>query len=103
MSMGEVNTRIFWKLFWFWLGIIIIIVASAGCSEYNSDMRVTWSTSIQNLDDSNDPWEDREIIEPATCREEEIYYIDPYTKVEYCLPEDLTTIRNMNIYRIRNK
>ena len=75
MSMGEVNTRIFWKLFWFWLGIIIIIVASTGCSEYNSDMRVTWSTSIQNLDDSNDPWEDREIIEP-TCREEEIYYID---------------------------
>tara|TARA_Y100000401_G_C8325783_1_gene228146 strand:- start:574 stop:888 length:315 start_codon:yes stop_codon:yes gene_type:complete len=104
MGMGEVNTKIFWKLFWFWLGIIIIIVASAGCSEYNSDMRVVWSTSVQNMDDPyGDTWEEREINEPVKCREGETYYKDPYTKVEYCLPEDLTTIRNMNIYRIRNK
>ena len=80
--------------------IAMIMVGSLGCSEYNSDMRVTWSTSIQNLDDSNDPWEEREIEDPHKCREGESYYIDPYTKLEYCLPGDLTTIRNLNFHRI---
>ena len=84
--------------------VMMVVMLIGGCSEYNSDMRVVWSTSIQNLDDPyGDTWEEREINEPVKCREGETYYKDPYTKVEYCLPEDLTTIRNMNIYRIRNK
>ena len=79
---------------------VMVMLGFMGCSEYNSDMRLTWSTSVQNLDDSNDPWEEREIDEPVTCRDGETYYVDPYTKLEYCLPEDLTRGRNLNIYRV---
>ena len=81
--------------------IATMIMGLLGCSEYSSDMRVTWSTSIQNLEDSNEPWEEREIDKPHRCREGETHYIDPYTKVEYCLPGDLATIRNLDFYRVR--
>ena len=77
--------------------IAAIMLGSLGCSEYNSDMRVVWSTSVQNLEDS---WEEGENDEPHRCREGETHYIDPYTKVEYCLPGDLATIRNLDFYRV---
>ena len=100
MGMGEKNTKIFLQIFAFWMTILFLaLVFLTGCSEYNSDMRVVWSTSVQNLDD--DPWEDREIDEPVTCREGETYYVDPYTKLKYCLPGDLTSIRNLNAYRVK--
>ena len=103
MGMGEKNTKLFLQLFAFWMTILFLaLVFLTGCSEYNSDMRVVWSTSIQNLDEPySDTWEEREIEELVKCREGETYYVDPYTKLEYCLPEDLTTIRNLNAYKVR--
>ena len=34
----------------------------------------------------------------ADCKES--HYIDPYTKLEYCLPDDITTIGNINSFRV---
>ena len=100
MSMGEKNTKIFLQLFAFWMTVLfLVLVFLTGCSEYDSDMRVVWSTSVQNLDDSNDPWEDREIEEPVTCQEGETYYVDPYTKIEYCLPPGFSNMSTLHIYR----
>ena len=103
LGMGEVNTRIFWKFFLLILLIVILVVLSAGCSteEYwSAGNRFSWSTSIQTLDDSNDPWLERDVEEPVKCRNGETYYRDPYTKLEYCLPDDLTKIVNLNAYRM---
>ena len=82
--------------------MIVLMMVIVGCSEYNSDIIVVCSTSIHNAED-NCTWTEREIDEPTTCREGEVHYIDPYTKVEYCLPEDLTSIRNINAYRIEKE
>jgi len=84
--------------------VMLVVMLVGGCSEYDSDMRVVWSTSVQNLDDPyGDAWEEREIAEPVKCRDEETFYLDPYTKIEYCLPKDLTSIRNINAYRIEKE
>ena len=82
--------------------VMLVVMLVGGCSEYDSDMRVVWSTSVQNHDDPyGDSWEEREIAEPVKCRDEETFYLDPYTKFEYCLPEDFQNIRNLNAYRVK--
>ena len=82
--------------------VMMVVVLIGGCSEYNSDMRVVWSTSIQNLDyPYGDAWEEREILEPIKCRDGSTLYVDPYTKFKYCLPEGFNNVRNLNAYRVK--
>tara|TARA_B100000029_G_scaffold473361_1_gene514662 strand:+ start:816 stop:1154 length:339 start_codon:yes stop_codon:yes gene_type:complete len=103
LGMGEANTRIFWKFFLLFLLIVILVVLSAGCSteEYwSAGNRFSWSTSIQTLESFDDPWLDREIEEDVHAECRETHHIDPYTKVEYCLPDDLTKIANLNFYKV---
>ena len=103
LGMGKENTRRWWTMLIVWLIILLIAFLALGCSteEYwSSENRFSWSTSIQTLDDSNDPWLERDVEEPVKCRNGETYYRDPYTKLEYCLPDDLTKIVNLNVYRM---
>ena len=102
MGMGEKNTKLFLQLFAFWMTILFLaLVFLTSCSEYNSDMRVVWSTSVQNLDEPyGDTWEEREIEEPVKCREGETYYVDPYTEVEYCLPAGFSNMAVIHFYKI---
>ena len=82
--------------------VMMLVVLVGGCSEYNSDMRITYAYSIQSLDDSNgDFLEDQEIDEHEKCRHK--HHVDPYTKLEYCLPDDLASIQNMHNFRVKKK
>ena len=82
--------------------VMMLVVLVGGCSEYNSDMRVVWSTSVQNLDDPyGDAWQEREIDEHEKCRHK--HHVDPYTKLEYCLPDDLASIQNMHNFRVKKR
>ena len=97
MSMGEKNTKIFLQIFAFWMIVLFLaLMFLTGCSEYNSDMRVVWSTSVQNLDDV---WEEREIAEPVKCMDGKTHYIDPYTKIEYCLPVGFSNMSMIHLYK----
>ena len=35
-----------------------------------------------------------------TCNFKVKHYIDPYTKLEYCLPEGFTNMKNLHLYRV---
>ena len=86
MSMGEKNTKIFLQIFAFWMTILFLaLVFLTGCSEYNSDMRIT----IQNLELDDPHFE---------CRDK--HYLDPYTKVEYCLPAGFSNMSMIHLYRV---
>ena len=82
--------------------MIILLMLFAGCSsEYSGDFnRVSYSWAVQTLDDSNDPWQELMEEDPhKDCRSK--HHIDPYTKLEYCLPDDLTMVRNINAHRVK--
>ena len=97
MSMGEKNTKIFLQIFAFWMTVLFLaLVFLTGCSEYSSDMGVTWSTSIQNLDGSNDSFV--EDIPHVECHFK--HYIDPYTEIEYCLPPGFSNMKNIHLYKV---
>lgn len=90
MSMGSRNTKVMIKMLIFWLILVFLIVMASGCSEYGMD--ITTVEDISNFREKEDPA--KECVGT--------YYVDPYTKIKYCLPEDLTTIRNIDVYRIKD-
>ena len=90
MCMGSRNRKVMIKMLIFWLVLVFLIVMASGCSEYGMDI-----TAVEDI--SNFRENDDELVEE--CRG--TYYVDPYTKLKYCLPEDLTTIRNIDVYRIK--
>tara|TARA_R100000008_G_scaffold44960_1_gene26209 strand:- start:11393 stop:11716 length:324 start_codon:yes stop_codon:yes gene_type:complete len=77
----------------------ILVVFLAGCSNDGEIYYNSWSTSIQSLDRSNDLTFDESIHQECNGR----HYVDPYTKIEYCLPENFTNYKNIHIYKIGEK
>ena len=73
-----------------------LVVFLAGCSNDGEIYYNSWSTSIQSLDRSNDITLEESIHQECNAK----LYVDPYTKIKYCLPEDFTNYRNLHIYRI---
>ena len=81
--------------------LVLLLMLFTGCSsEYSGDFnRVSYSWAVQTLDDSNDPFDEMVNNDPhKDCRDK--HHIDPYTKLEYCLPDDLASVRNINAYRV---
>ena len=86
----------------FGLSLIFSWLVFSGCSEgYETIVQSNWSRSVENLDD---PWEG----DPHEhCRDQHreginyTIYVDPYTKIEYCLPEGFNNIKNLHRYTIK--
>ena len=91
MDMGSRNTKVMIKMLIFWLILVFLIVMASGCSEYGMDIATI--EDVSNFRENND-----ELAEE--CRG--TYYVDPYTNLKYCLPKDLTRIRNIDVYRIKD-
>ena len=77
------------KSFWFWIGFFFNMAISifgvlmvVGCTgEY--DFRLD-DILLSTID------------EHELCKNK--HYVDPYTKREYCLPDNFTNMRNIHIY-----
>ena len=86
MGMGSRNTKVMIKMLIFWLILVFLIVMASGCSEYGMDI-----TAVEDI--SNFRENDDKLVEE--CRG--TYYVDPYTKLKYCLPEDLIVSTNLDV------
>jgi hypothetical protein len=89
-------------------GLAYVIICTIGCSEgyengWSWDMTtengeretavLRWKKSEVRVDDisSTDKHE--------KCKER--HYIDPYTKLEYCLPLDFENVNQLHFYRVK--
>ena len=73
--------------FWFWVGFfinmltILVMFIFSGC---DSEYVILMNDILSSID------------EHEVCKNK--HYVDPYTKREYCLPENFTNMRNIHIY-----
>ena len=73
--------------FWFWVGffinmlVILVMFIFSGC---DSEYVIRMNDILLFID------------EHEVCKNK--HYVDPYTKREYCLPENFTNMRNIHIY-----
>ena len=70
--------------------LLFFLLIISGCGEgYDT----VWRMSVQGLDNV---WEG---TKHEKCFER--HYIDPYTKNEFCLPEDFDNYKTIHFYRVR--
>jgi len=77
------------KELWFWIGFflnmtiaVFVLMMNIGCNgEYGIRVEDILLTSV---------------TEHEVCKNK--HYVDPYTKREYCLPDNFTNMRNIHIY-----
>ena len=80
------------RSYWYWLGfftslivILMGLILSTGCTgDYRVDEILLSSVDKHEF-----------------CKEK--HYIDPYTKIEYCLPIGFTNMRNLHIYKVEDE
>ena len=87
MGMGERNTKKIWKLLFLWL-LLVLAMMMIVFSSCTGDMRVDNILLAEPIS----------IDEHFKCGDG--HYIDPYTKLEYCLPEGFTNMKNLHLYRV---
>ena len=60
-------------------------------------------TTAKFLWDSHEVRVDDILLAPVNKHEKckKKHYHDPYTKIEYCLPEDFTNVEMLHLYRVR--
>ena len=97
--------------FWIWVIVLMLAMLAIGCStEYSKG----WSWGVLSEDGDMEThkfiWGNQEfrvddiLLSPVTdphqkCREK--HYCDPYTKVEYCLPENFTNMNIIHLYKVK--
>ena len=103
------------------IGAIYVILCTIGCSE-GFEYGWTWGVTAENGDRTSGKfkWESHEVrVDDVLTttdgsevriptnphkRCETRHYIDPYTKLEYCLPENFRNINTLHLYRVsKNK
>ena len=106
MGVDEKNLK---KLIYLLLLLILammMIVFSSCSDEYNRG----WSWGVVTDDGEWETakliWDNHEmriddiLLTPPHLRCKEKHYHDPYTKIEYCLPEGFTNMENLHLYRV---
>jgi len=105
-----------YSIVWFWMGFFInsimnvsIILMNFGCTgDYEKGW--AWGVVTENGEYVTQKflWRDHEVrvddilLTPHLhCKEK--HYIDPYTKKEYCLPEDFINIEQLHLYRVEKE
>ena len=108
-----------YKIVWFWIGFctnltmnILIILLGLGCTgDYEKGW--AWGVVTENGEQVTEKflWSDHEVrVDDVLlternlhlhCREK--HYIDPYTKKEYCLPEDFINMEQIHLYLVEKK
>jgi len=99
------------------IGAIYVIICTIGCSEgfeYGWTWGITkddgergtgklkWKAYEVRVDDVLTSVDGSEIIIPADPHKDckHGHYVDPYTKIEYCLPENFRNINTLHLYRV---
>ena len=79
------NTFCFWVGYFLHMIITILLLINFGCT---GDVRVD-DILLSSVETHR------------LCKEK--HYIDPYTKLEYCLPENFQNINLIHLYRVRGE
>ena len=78
------------KSFWFWFGFFINMFISLMVVMINSGCNGEYIVRMDEL-----------LLSPIDEHEEcKNHYIDPYTKIEYCLPENFINMNQIHLYRV---
>ncbi len=113
---------------WFWFGYIVnwmiilfVIILTFGCTgDYEKGWawgvitpegeiiteKFLWDRVEVRVDNVEKTEYGDDILIPVLDRHklcQAKHYIDPYTKNEYCLPENFTNIEQLHIYQVRKK
>ena len=96
------------------IGAIYVILCTIGCSN-GYEHGWSWGITIEDGDRETDTfrWTNHNVkVEDITiadvvyippphkdCKVK--HYIDPYTKLEYCLPPDFRNINQLHLYRVQ--
>ena len=88
--------------FWVWVWIMLLAMLAAGCStEY--DKGWSWGMMTEDgVETAKIIWDKKEfmITDPhQKCHDN--HYHDPYTKIEYCLPEEFKNMNMIHLYRVK--
>jgi|ETNmetMinimDraft_30_1059905.scaffolds.fasta_scaffold82453_1 hypothetical protein len=94
--------------FWVWVVIMMLILLASGCStEYSKG----WTYGIvtdDGIETAKIIWENKDVHVDNPIDVHEVcrkgHYIDPYTKLEYCLPDDFLDVPgrySLKNYRVK--
>ena len=90
------------------IGTVYVIICTIGCSEgYENGW--SWGMTIENGERETAVlrWKKSEVRvddisstdKHEKCKER--HHIDPYTKLEYCLPPDFENVNQLHFYRVK--
>ena len=88
--------------FWIWVIVLMLAMLAMGCStEYSKGW--SWGMVTEDgVETAKIVWDNKEFMVAdlhQKCREK--HYCDPYTKIEYCLPENFTNMNIIHLYRVK--
>ena len=94
------------------IGTVYVIICTIGCSEgYENGW--SWGMTTENGERETAVlrWNKKEVRvddiilssvdKHEKCKEK--HYIDPYTKLEYCLPLDIENVNQLHFYRVKQQ
>jgi len=95
-------------MLWLFVALVLWFVSLLGCSEGYED---GWSWVITNEDGDRETamlkWDRHEVrvnddilLSAPHLHCKDGHYHDPYTKIEYCLPEGFTNMEMLHLYRV---